>query len=59
MSVNAAFWDLLAIKHLTPARKTPKRKQSLRLHVKQAEHRGGLCAFLFKVGGRREHCQDK
>ena len=47
MSVNAAFWDLLTIKHLTPASKTPKRKQSQRLHVKQAEHRGGLRALLF------------
>lgn len=42
MSVNAAFRDPLAIKHLTPARKTPKRKQSPRLRVKRAEHRGGL-----------------
>lgn len=52
MPVNAAFWDLLAIEHLTPARKTPKRKQSLRLHVNGAEHRGGLGTLLFILNWR-------
>lgn len=59
MSVNAAFWDLLDIKHLTPARKTPKGKQSPRLHVKQQSTGRALCLFIYVELEAAGSSQDK
>lgn len=52
MSVNAAFWDLLTIKHLTPARETPEHKQTPCLSVNRQHMVGLVLFYLFKVRGK-------